>query len=153
MVKAVAVLKGDSSVAGVVSFTQDNESSPVSVHAEVNGLKAGKHGFHVHQYGDNTNGCTSAGAHYNPYGKTHGAPEDENRHLGDLGNITASGSGAAVLDLKDSKITLFGQHSILGRTIVVHDAEDDLGKGGHELSATTGNAGGRLACGVIGIAQ
>ncbi|KAJ1801445.1 Superoxide dismutase [Cu-Zn] [Coemansia sp. RSA 2399] len=153
MVKAVAVLKGDEGVTGVVTFTQDSESSPASVHAEINGLAPGKHGFHIHQYGDNTNGCTSAGAHYNPHGKTHGAPEDENRHLGDLGNITASGSGPAVLDVTDSQVTLFGAHSVIGRTVVVHADEDDLGKGGHELSVTTGNAGGRMACGVIGITQ
>ncbi|KAJ2531132.1 hypothetical protein EV175_007246 [Coemansia sp. RSA 1933] len=153
MAKAVAVLKGDQNVTGVVTFSQDNESSPTTVHADIEGLKPGKHGFHIHQYGDNTNGCTSAGAHFNPHGNTHGAPTDENRHLGDLGNITVSESGSAVLDVTDSQVTLFGVHSVIGRTVVVHADEDDLGKGGHELSATTGNAGGRLACGVIGITQ
>ncbi|KAJ2752195.1 Superoxide dismutase [Cu-Zn] [Coemansia sp. BCRC 34490] len=154
MVKAVAVLKGDdASVNGVVTFTQANEGSPVTVKAEINGLKPGNHGFHVHVYGDNTNGCTSAGPHFNPHGNTHGAPSDDNRHVGDLGNIVASESGAAKLDITDSQVSLFGEHSVIGRTVVVHADEDDLGKGGHELSATTGNAGGRLACGVIGITQ
>ncbi|KAJ2681863.1 Superoxide dismutase [Cu-Zn], partial [Coemansia sp. RSA 1285] len=149
---AVAVLKGDdASVNGVVTFTQANEGSPVTVKAEINGLKPGNHGFHVHVYGDNTNGCTSAGPHFNPHGNTHGAPSDDNRHVGDLGNIVASESGAAKLDITDSQVSLFGEHSVIGRTVVVHADEDDLGKGGHELSATTGNAGGRLACGVIGI--
>ncbi|KAJ2656137.1 Superoxide dismutase [Cu-Zn] [Coemansia sp. RSA 1200] len=151
---AVAVLKGDdANVSGVVTFTQANESSPITVKAEINGLKPGSHGFHVHVYGDNTNGCTSAGPHFNPHGKTHGAPSDDNRHVGDLGNIVAPESGAAELEITDSQVSLFGEHSVIGRTIVVHADEDDLGKGGHELSATTGNAGGRLACGVIGITQ
>ncbi|KAJ1725692.1 hypothetical protein LPJ53_000171 [Coemansia erecta] len=153
MVKAVAVLKGDSDVTGVVILTQPDEESSVHLHVSIEGLKPGPHGFHVHEYGDNTNGCTSAGAHFNPLDKTHGAPTDENRHLGDLGNVTADAQGRVVTELQDKEITLYGPFSILGRTVVVHEGEDDLGRGGHELSKTTGNAGGRLACGVIGIAQ
>ncbi|KAJ2724593.1 Superoxide dismutase [Cu-Zn] [Coemansia sp. Benny D115] len=153
MVKAIAVLKGDEGVQGVVSFVQESETSKIKIHAEISGLAAGKHGFHVHAFGDNTNGCTSAGPHFNPLNKTHGAPTDENRHVGDLGNVTASADGRVVADIEDAQVTLFGPHSVIGRTIVVHADEDDLGKGGHELSATTGNAGGRQACGVIGIAQ
>ncbi|KAJ2780385.1 Superoxide dismutase [Cu-Zn] [Coemansia javaensis] len=153
MTKAVAILKGDSNVSGVVFLTQADESSAVKVTGTVTGLEAGKHGFHIHQFGDNTNGCTSAGPHFNPHNKTHGAPCDEERHVGDLGNVFADASGTVTLDIEDKQISLFGQHSIIGRTVVIHADEDDLGKGGHELSATTGNAGGRLACGVIGIAQ
>ncbi|MFW8314572.1 superoxide dismutase family protein, partial [Klebsiella pneumoniae] len=92
------------------------------------------HGFHVHEFGDNTNGCTSAGPHFNPCGKEHGAPCDENRHVGDLGNIEASGDGPTKVCISDKQISLFGANSILGRTIVVHADPDDLGKGGHELS-------------------
>lgn len=57
------------------------------------------------------------------------------------------------MDIVDNKITLYGVHNILGRTLVVHADPDDLGKGGHELSKTTGNAGARIGCGVIGIAK
>ncbi len=98
-----------------------------------------------------TNGCISAGPHFNPYGKTHGAPEDEERHVGDLGNLTAGEDGVAKFDFTDRLIKLNGPISIIGRTMVIHADQDDLGKGGHELSKTTGNAGARLACGVIGI--
>ncbi|XP_060084718.1 superoxide dismutase [Cu-Zn]-like [Ylistrum balloti] len=152
-VKAVCVLKGDSSVTGVVNFLQQDGSGPVHLTGELKGLAPGKHGFHVHEYGDNTNGCTSAGSHFNPEGKTHGAPEDQERHYGDLGNVVAGEDGVAKIDIKDSLVSLTGNHSVIGRTMVVHADEDDLGKGGHELSKTTGNAGGRQACGVIGISK
>ncbi|KAJ2162103.1 Superoxide dismutase [Cu-Zn] [Coemansia sp. RSA 552] len=147
------LLKGDANVTGTIEFVQAEGSSTTTIKGTITGLAPGKHGFHIHQFGDNTNGCTSAGPHYNPFGKTHGAPEDECRHLGDLGNVTVSDGDKAVVNITDSKVSLFGEHSVIGRTVVIHADEDDLGKGGHELSATTGNAGGRLACGVIGIAQ
>lgn len=119
----------------------------------ISGLSKGLHGFHVHEFGDNTNGCISAGAHFNPHNKDHGGPDHEVRHVGDLGNITAGDDGVAQIDIKDSIISLQGEHNVIGRTVVVHADPDDLGQGGHELSKTTGNAGGRLACGVIGIAK
>lgn len=75
------------------------------------------------------------------------------RHVGDLGNVTAGEIGAAKINIKDKVISLQGEHSIIGRTVVVHDDPDDLGQGGHELSKTTGNAGARLACGVIGLTK
>ncbi|CAC5380826.1 SOD1 [Mytilus coruscus] len=153
LIKAVCVLKGDGAVTGTVAFTQQNGDSPVTVTGELTGLAPGEHGFHVHEFGDNTNGCTSAGAHFNPFGKTHGAPADEERHVGDLGNVSANADGKAAINITDAKISLTGPQSIIGRTVVVHADIDDLGKGGHELSKTTGNAGSRLACGVIGITK
>uniref|UniRef100_A0A8W8JIY4 Superoxide dismutase [Cu-Zn] n=1 Tax=Magallana gigas TaxID=29159 RepID=A0A8W8JIY4_MAGGI len=133
--KAVCVLKGDSNVTGTVQFSQEAPGTPVTLSGEIKGLTAGQHGFHVHQFGDNTNGCTSAGAHFNPFNKEHG--ED----------------GVAKISITDKMIDLAGPQSIIGRTVVIHADVDDLGKGGHELSKTTGNAGGRLACGVIGITK
>lgn len=129
------------------------EADGVIVLNSLQGLTAGLHGFHVHEFGDTTDGCTSAGAHFNPFSKTHGGPEDEERHVGDLGNVTAGGDGKAKIDVKDNKISLLGPLSVIGRTMVVHADPDDLGKGGHELSKTTGNAGARVACGVIGTAK
>lgn len=117
------------------------------------GLKQGLHGFHIHEFGDNTNGCISAGPHFNPDKKEHGGPTDAERHVGDLGNVEANAEGIAKINIHDKQISLTGPNSILGRTVVVHADPDDLGKGGHELSKTTGNAGGRLACAVIGLAQ
>lgn len=150
--KAVCVLRGEV-VNGVVYFNQSGSDQPVKVTGEIKGLVAGQHGFHVHEFGDGTNGCTSAGPHYNPYGKTHGGPGAETRHVGDLGNVQAGADGVAKVDISDKLLTLSGPHSIIGRTLVCHADVDDLGKGGHELSSTTGNAGARVCCGVIGIAK
>jgi len=152
MPKAVCVLKGDK-VQGTVWFTQEGEGKPVAVTGEIKGLNPGMHGFHVHEFGDTTDGCTSAGPHFNPHGKTHGGPGDAERHAGDLGNVNAGGDGVAKIEVKDSQISLVGPLSVVGRTMVVHADPDDLGKGGHELSKTTGNAGARVACGVIGVAK
>lgn len=152
MVSAVAVLRGDTKVSGVVRFEQASESEPTTVSWEITGNDPNAlRGFHIHQFGDNTNGCTSAGPHFNPFGKTHGAPDVEERHVGDLGNVTTDAHGVAKGSKKDSFIKLLGENSIVGRTVVVHAGTDDLGKGGNDESAKTGNAGGRNACGVIGI--
>lgn len=88
----------------------------------------------------------------NPHNKTHGAPEDSERHVGDLGNFKTDGQGNGKGSIKDSLVKLIGPQSVLGRTVVVHSGTDDLGKGGNEESKKTGNAGTRPACGVIGIA-
>ncbi|RKO97517.1 hypothetical protein CXG81DRAFT_23060 [Caulochytrium protostelioides] len=152
MAKAVAVLRGDSNVTGTVTFVQDAPDGPTQVTYDVKGLTPGKHGFHVHQYGDNTNGCTSAGPHFNPTGVDHGAPDAAVRHVGDLGNIVADASGSVKATVTDKLIKLGGDHSVVGRTIVVHGGEDDLGLTSHEESKKTGNAGPRVACGVIGLA-
>ena len=77
----------------------------------------------------------------------------EIRHVGDLGNVTAGEDGVAKYEIEDALVQLCGETSVIGRSFVVHAGVDDLGQGGHELSATTGNAGGRLACGVIGLSN
>ncbi|MXQ89234.1 hypothetical protein E5288_WYG015909 [Bos mutus] len=160
--KAVCVLKGDGPVQGTIHFEakaraagdeRGDKRRALVVTGSITGLTEGDHGFHVHQFGDNTQGCTSAGPHFNPLSKKHGGPKDEERHVGDLGNVTADKNGVAVVDIVDSLISLSGEYSIIGRTMVVHEKPDDLGRGGNEESTKTGNAGSRLACGVIGIAK
>ncbi|CAG2116538.1 unnamed protein product [Medioppia subpectinata] len=150
--KAVAVVSGKT-VNGVINFEQIGYDR-VRVTGKLVGLAKGPHGFHVHQFGDLTNSCVSAGGHFNPHNREHGSPDDFNRHVGDLGNIFADDSGEAVIDIQDYYLTLnSGPNSIVGRAVVVHENVDDLGRGGHEQSKTTGNAGGRLACGIIGWAS
>ncbi|KAF1985353.1 copper/zinc binding superoxide dismutase [Aulographum hederae CBS 113979] len=154
MVKAVAVVRGDSNVKGTVTFEQESESSPTTITYSITGNDPNaERGMHVHAFGDNTNGCTSAGPHFNPHGKEHGAPDDSERHVGDLGNFKTDGQGNGEGTITDKFIKLVGPESVIGRTVVVHAGTDDLGKGGHAESKKTGNAGGRPACGVIGISS
>ncbi|KAK0219248.1 superoxide dismutase [Armillaria fumosa] len=149
--EATVVLRG-ATVNGNVVFLQDQPDGPVQIRGRIQGLDpSALRGFHVHEFGNLTDGCTSAGAHYNPFNTPHGAPTDsvQSRHVGDLGNIQSDGSGVAVLDFRDGIIKLDGPLSIVGRSVVVHTGTDDLGRGGTPLSLTTGNAGARAACGVI----
>ena len=87
-----------------------------------------------------------------PFQRNHGSPKHLERHVGDLGNIIADEIGVATVNITDPLVTLVGPRSVIGRAIVVHATVDDLGTGGHSSSLTTGNAGGRVGCGVIGIA-
>lgn len=145
---AVAVLNPTegSEVRGVVTFAKTDAG--ISVVADLTGLEPGAHGFHIHEFGDcSAADGTSAGGHFNPGGMEHGAPTDEHRHVGDLGNITADESGAAHYEFVDSQIAFTGPNSILGRGVIVHAGEDDL------TSQPTGAAGARVACGVVGVAR
>lgn len=120
MRKGVCVIRGEG-VHGLVTLSQGSDGDPVKVTGKIEGLTPGQHGFHVHEHGDTTQGCASTGGHYNPFGKTHGAPADTERHVGDLGNITANAEGVAVVDIVDRQLSLTGQYSIVGRAFVVHE--------------------------------
>ena len=146
--KAIAVVypAKDKTVKGIITFTQMENGVKVVAHLE--GLTPGKHGFHVHEFGDcSAPDATSAGGHFNPTQMTHGAPTDAMRHSGDLGNIVADDKGVADLEWLDPMMQLSGHQSIIGRAVIVHAKEDDL------KTQPTGNAGAREACGVIGIAK
>lgn len=151
--EAVAILVGsDPNVAsGMITFTQLVGKQSTTVTGTVSGLTPGKHGFHVHEFGDYSGGCDSTGAHYNPFNKDHGGITGKNRHVGDMGNIFADSEGVAKIDIVVKKMPLQGKTSIIGRAVVVHADEDDLGKGSFPDSSTTGHSGARLSCGVIGI--
>jgi Cu-Zn family superoxide dismutase len=146
--KAICVLypTQGNNVSGTITFTQTDKG--VKVIADVQGLSQGKHGFHIHEFGDCSSADgTSAGGHFNPDGKQHGAPMSMMRHMGDMGNIEADASGKAHLEYVDAVIKLTGPNSIIGKSIIVHKGEDDL------KSQPAGNAGPRVACGVIGTAK
>ncbi|XP_020548926.1 superoxide dismutase [Cu-Zn] 2 isoform X2 [Sesamum indicum] len=151
-VKAVAVISSSThnNLKGSIHFIQHTPPaapggvSVTHVKGRICGLTPGLHAFHIHALGDTTNGCNSTGPHFNPLNKDHGSPIDDERHAGDLGNIVAGSDGVAEISITDRQIPLSGEHSILGRAVVVHADPDDLGRGGHELSKTTGNAGARV---------
>ena len=116
----------------------------VHITGKVTGLTPGEHGFHIHEFGDlSAPDGTSAGGHYNPEGHMHGGPDSKERHAGDLGNIKADKDGVAVVDVKTPALL----HFIIGRAFVVHAKADDL------KTQPTGDAGGRVALGLIGIAN
>lgn len=145
---------------GTITFTQVEENK-CKIDYEIKGLSPGKHGFHIHEKADFSDGCNSAGPHFNPYKKTHGAPGDEERHAGDLGNIEPNASGVAKGTIIDSLVKIIGppDFSVVGRSVMVHADEDDLGLGNNDApgpppvngkaSKATGNAGARIACGKI----
>ncbi len=146
--EAVAVLHPTegNDVSGIVTFTQ--VADDIQIVADVEGLSPGKHGFHIHEYGDcSAPDGTSAGGHFNPEDMPHGAPTDMERHAGDLGNLEADSEGRAHYERIDNHISFSGSHSIIGLAVVIHAGEDDF------VSQPTGNAGARVACGVIGIAN
>ena len=146
--RAVAVLsptKG-SNVSGTVTFTQVNGG--VRIVADVTGLTPGKHGFHIHEFGDcSALDATSAGGHFNPRHIQHGGPDASMRHAGDFGNLEANAAGTAHYDRVDKTISLNGAESIVGHGVIVHEKVDDF------VTQPTGNAGARVACGVIGVAK
>jgi len=146
--QAVAVLHPTegNEARGAVHFVSSRHG--IRVTAIVEGLSPGLHGFHVHEYGDcSAPDGSSAGGHFNPDDKPHGAPTDLERHVGDLGNLSADEMGVAHMEWTDSLLAFTGPRSILGRAVIVHAEADDL------LSQPTGEAGARIACGVIGIAH
>lgn len=84
--RAVCVLKSESGISGVINFSQASSGGPVTLDGQIKGLTPGEHGFHIHQYGDTTNGCVTAGPHFNvDPSKHHGGPSKTMRHNGDLG--------------------------------------------------------------------
>lgn len=144
----VAVLKATdgNKVTGKITFVET--SGGVLVEAHVHGLTPGKHGFHIHQFGDISSGDgKSTGGHFNPAGVDHSGPDSAKRHVGDLGNLEADANGHAMYKKVDKVIKLSGENSIAGRGITIHAGEDDL------TSQPTGAAGARVAVAVIGLGK
>lgn len=148
--QAVAVIhptQGNQTM-GTVRFTRMGQS--VKVVADIKGLQpSSKHGFHIHEFGDCTApDAASAGGHYNPDGHPHAGPSAEPRHAGDFGNIESDAQGNARLELTVQNISIAGANNpVLGRAVIVHQKADDL------QSQPTGDAGARIGCGIIGVAQ
>lgn len=151
--KAIAVFNGKK-IKGTVVFTEDLDSNSVIIDINLQGLyKNALHGFHVHQAGDLSDQCESMCAHFNPYGKKHGCPGMRERHVGDLGNLKTNSSGCAKYRMIDNVIKLRGKCNIIGRGLIIHQDEDDCGKGDNDSSLTTGNSGKRMECSIIGYSK
>ena len=149
LTRAIAVLSPTSGnvASGMVTFVQERADVLITVH--VTGLKPDSvHAWHIHEYGDISGlDGKATGGHYNPEGHPHALPSDRDRHAGDLGNLTADASGQAHKVVRVRNITIGStRNPIIGRGVIIHAKIDDGGQ-------PTGNAGGRIAQGVIGIAK
>ena len=156
---AIAVFdkNSKSSLEGSIEFHQCTKTSKTNIRINLKGFKPNKtHAIHIHEFGNLSEGCLSAGGHYNPFKKNHGNYKihGKNRHVGDLiNNITSDRNGEVHLQFEDDLVSMYSPNSIYGRSIVIHEKEDDLGLGGDKESLITGNAGSRIACIVIGVAK
>jgi len=142
---ATAVMRpaSGSQAHGSVTFTQ--VGTRVRVNAEIAALSPGMHGIHIHEKGDCTApDATSAGPHFNPAAKKHGAPDSTEHHGGDLGNLNANEYGKATLSIMVDGISVGkGADGVIGRGVIVHAKADDL------KTDPAGNSGERIGCGVV----
>ena len=128
---------------GTVRFVQLADGS-VDVTVDLTGVPPGIHGFHVHDKGDCGDNGNAAGGHFNPSATAHGAPDAPAHHAGDFGNVTADASGNVSTKFNTRSVTVeAGAHSAVGHAVILHANPDDL------ATQPTGNAGGRIACGVV----
>ena len=156
---AICVLEPKNGIHGLIEFHQCSLYSPVTVRMNLQGYGHRTHAIHIHEFGDTRDGCKSLGAHFNPYQDTHGSRNyDMPRHAGDLcNNITFNSSGYFRYTYRDDLISLFSPESqnisIAGRSIVIHEDPDDLGRGNNAESLISGNAGKRIHCGIIALSK
>lgn len=159
LTKALCIINGNG-IKGLV-YMDELWDGNTHMYGKIAGLSPGKHAIHIHESGNMMRGCDSLGAHYNPFGKTHGSRVyadsngnvqiNYNRHVGDLGNIITNKKGETMINFVDPLVKLSGMTNVIGRSIVIHEGVDDYGKGGTADSQKTGSAGGRLACGIIAL--
>jgi Cu-Zn family superoxide dismutase len=150
-VNGVAVFK-DAAIQGEVIIAPYKQG--VLLKALFTKLPAGPHGFHIHKAGDlRGEGCMGLCEHYDLGHHVHGAgpTSKKERHTGDLGNISLPAKRSSIRKsyyIKGPRVL-----DLLGRSLIVHEGEDDLGKGGHDDSTTTGHSGKRMGCAIIGRAK
>ena len=136
-----------STAQGTVRFVQLADGA-VQVNVDLTGVPPGVHGFHVHDKGDCGDNGNAAGGHFNPTATAHGAPSDDPHHAGDFGNVTADANGVVRTSFTTRSVTVeAGANSAVGHAVILHANPDDL------KTQPTGNAGGRIACGVVGMVQ
>lgn len=133
-------------ISGSASF--EDTAKGLKIDLSVAGLTPGQHGFHIHEWGDCSDTGKAAGGHYNPAHAMHGQAlksGPHKAHAGDAGNLVADQDGRAKLEvvLPGVKLTQ-GEFTVAGRAVIIHEKADDF-------SQPVGNAGGRVACGLIGL--
>jgi Cu-Zn family superoxide dismutase len=141
-------------IKGIVEFEEKGTKVVIKGNLKSTKYKNSSHGIHIHEAGDLSEKCMGACAHFNPYNKKHGGPTSKERHVGDLGNIRFDARGVAKFRMEDSLVKLRGtKANVIGRSLVIHEDMDDLGMGNHNDSLTTGHAGKRITCAVIGYSK
>jgi Cu-Zn family superoxide dismutase len=141
-------------IKGTVEFEEKGTKVVIKGELKSTKYKNSSHGIHIHEAGDLSDNCMGACGHFNPYGKKHGGPTSKERHVGDLGNIRFDARGVAKFKMEDNLVKLRGtKANVLGRSLVIHEDMDDLGMGNHSDSLTTGHAGKRITCAVIGYSK
>lgn len=146
--EATAVLESpDGQARGEVRFVRD--AAGVRVEAHISGIEgSGPHGFHVHENGTcDPPSFESAGGHFNPAAAEHACPPTSPRHAGDLGNVEIGEDGSGHLEMTTDLLSLDGDDSVIGKAVLVHGHVDDC------ASQPSGDAGPRLACGVVALSQ
>ena len=141
--KAAIEPRSGSSLNGSATFTE--KDGRVELVVDVTGAPPGQHAVHLHEKGDcSAPDATSAGGHFNPDNSPHGAPDAEHHHAGDFGNMTVGEDGKGHLSISTDRLTVKpGPNSVVGHAIIVHANADDM------TTQPTGNAGGRIGCGVV----
>ena len=150
--QGIAVIKPTSpefNLSGEVKFKETDKGLEVEANLS-NVSNPGKHGFHIHEKGSCSETGNAAGGHYNPLGVQHGLLAkngEQNAHAGDLGNIEIAADGTGIfkgflpgVSLRD------GKYNVEGRAVILHENQDDFGQ-------PTGNAGGRIGCGIIEVTE
>lgn len=137
--------KSGSAVSGTIALTQGEKE--VTMVVNLSGLTAGDHAIHVHENGDcSSDDGKSAGGHWNPKAEDHGKWGDEMHHAGDIGNLVADADGKTTLTFSTDQWCLGcddASKNLVGKSFIVHAKADDF------KTQPTGDAGGRVACGVI----
>ena len=136
--------RSGSTVTGTATFTE-LPGGAVKAVVKIEKAPPGTHGLHIHEKGDCSDPeAKSAGGHFNPSTMPHAGPMDKEHHAGDLGNIEIAADGTGTLTIETSMLTVKpGPNSVVGKAVVFHEKADDL------KTQPTGNAGGRLGCGVV----
>ena len=146
----------NSKITGFVKFEQCCPNHNTLVIFKLKGFAPNSvHACHIHEYGDLTDGCKTLGGHLNLKNTEHGTIfyDIHNSHTGDLiNNIESNQNGEVSMCYEDPRLNLFENvnNSIVGCSVVIHEGQDDYGFGSNKESKITGNAGGRMACAVIG---